>query len=157
MSQQDERMPEPQQELVAFRVADQEYCVDIMAVREIRGWTPATVLPHAPEYVMGVINLRGSVVPIVNLAARLNLPTPKLSGRNVIVIVVVGGQTVGLLVDAVSDILGVPVNSIQPTPPVASDRARGFLQGVRALGDRMLRLLDLEAVLPPRQERARLP
>lgn len=157
MSLQDETASARQQELVAFRVADQEYCVDIMAVREIRGWTPATVLPHSPDYVMGVINLRGSVVPIVNLATRLHLPMPKLSGRNVIVIVVVGGQTVGLLVDAVSDILGVPIETIQPTPPVASDLGRNFFHGVLALGDRMLRLLDLEVVIPPRPEKARLP
>lgn len=136
-------------EMVAFRVADQDYCVDIMTVREIRGWTPATILPHAPEYVMGVINLRGSVVPIFNLAKRLNLVPQEPSARHVIIIAVVSGQVIGILVDAVSDILGVAQVAIQPTPSITSDTTRAFVEGVIAVEDRMLRLIDLESVLPP--------
>ena len=83
----------------------QEFCIDIMSVREIRGWTPATALPHAPAYVRGVINLRGSVLPIVDLAERLGFPPTDASARQVIIVVQVGAQIVGLLVDAVSDIL----------------------------------------------------
>lgn len=135
-------------ELVAFRVAEQDFCVDIMTVREIRGWTPATILPHAADYVMGVINLRGSVVPIVNLAQRLGLGPQEPNSRHVIIIVVIGAQIVGILVDAVSDILGVSQSTIQPTPNVSSDTTRAFVEGVIAVDDRMLRLLDLKAVLP---------
>lgn len=136
-------------EMVAFRVADQDYCVDIMTVREIRGWTPATILPHAPDYVMGVINLRGSVVPIVNLAKRLNLVPQEPSARHVIIIAVIDDQVVGILVDAVSDILGVAETAIQPTPNITSDTTRTFVEGVIAIENRMLRLIDLDAVLPP--------
>jgi purine-binding chemotaxis protein CheW len=136
------------QELVAFRVAGQDFCIDIMDVREIRGWTPATILPHAPEYVMGVINLRGSVVPIVNLAKRLNLATGELTARHVIIIAVIKQQIIGILVDAVSDILSIPSGAIQPTPNIASDATRAFVEGVIAVEDRMLRMLDLTAVLP---------
>lgn len=136
-------------EMVAFRVADQDYCVDIMTVREIRGWTPATILPHAPDYVMGVINLRGSVVPIVNLAKRLNLVPQEPSARHVIIIAVIDDQVIGILVDAVSDILGVAEVAIQPTPNITSDTTRAFVEGVVAIENRMLRLIDLEAVLPP--------
>lgn len=135
-------------ELVSFRVGQQDYCVDIMAVREIRGWTPATILPHAPSYIMGVINLRGAVVPIVDLAARLGLGALVPSTRHVIIIVVIKGQTVGLLVDSVSDILSIAHDSIQPTPELATDSAKAFVEGVISIDDRMLRLIDLQAVLP---------
>ena len=144
-------------ELVSFRVGGQDFCVDIMSVREIRGWTPATVLPHAPSYILGVSNLRGAVVPIVDLAARMGLDPIKPDARHVIVICVVDNQTVGFLVDAVSDILSVKHSLIQPTPAVSSDVTRAFFEGVIAIDQRMLRLIDIEAVLPPiaaRQERA---
>ena len=92
-------------ELISFRIGAQEFCVDIMAVREIRGWTPATPLPQAPSYVRGVINLRGAVLPIVDLSARLGLGDTEPSVRNVIIVVRIGTRLVGLLVDAVSEIL----------------------------------------------------
>src|SRR5690349_10774035 len=89
-------------ELIAFRIQDQEFCVDIMAVREIRGWTPATPLPQAPSFVRGVINLRGMVLPIVDLSDRLGLGVTEPSARSVIIVSQVGPQIVGLLVDGVS-------------------------------------------------------
>lgn len=73
-------------ELISFRIGAQEFCVDIMAVREIRGWTPATPLPHSPAYVRGVINLRGAVLPIVDLAERLGLPPSTPTQRHVIIV-----------------------------------------------------------------------
>src|SRR6478752_8151648 len=86
-------------EFVAFRVGAQEFCIDIMGVREIRGWTPATPLPHAPVYVRGVINLRGAVLPIVDLAMRFGLGLTEPTPRSVIIVVQVHQQVVGLLVD----------------------------------------------------------
>lgn len=136
-------------ELVAFRIGPQEFCLDIRMVREIRSWTPATILPHAPHYVLGVINLRGSVVPIIHLAERLALGTPEPDARHVIIIAVIETQVIGILVDAVSDIMTVPETAIQPTPHVASEPAQAFVRGVIAVGDRMLRLIDLAAVFPP--------
>ena len=97
-------------ELVTFRVGNQDFCIDIMLVREIRGWTPATILPHAPSYVLGVINLRGSVVPIVDLSARLGLQASVPDDRHVIVIAVIENQTVGFLVNSVSDIISIDQN-----------------------------------------------
>jgi len=135
-------------EFVAFRVGEQEYCVDIMNVREIRGWTPATKLPEAPEFVRGVINLRGSVLPIVDLAARLGLTPPEPTARHVIIITHIGTQLVGLLVDAVSDVLTVSADSLQPTPNVASETARTFIRGVLAIEGRMISLIELDHVLP---------
>ena len=135
-------------ELIAFRLGAQEFCVDIMSVRDLRGWTPATSLPHAPNYVRGVINLRGSVLPIVDLAVRLGFPASEPTARHVIIVAQVGDKVLGLLVDAVSDILTVTDTDIQPTPDVASDLARTFVNGVLAVQGRMLSVIGLENVLP---------
>ncbi|WP_395665406.1 chemotaxis protein CheW [Methylocella sp.] len=134
-------------ELIAFRVGAQEFCVDIMSVREIRGWTPATALPHAPGFVRGVVNLRGAVLPIVDLAARLGFPPAEPTPRHVIIVAQIGRQLVGLLVDAVSDILSVREEQLQPTPDVASEAARSFVRGVLAVERRMISRIALDHVL----------
>ena len=135
-------------ELISFRIGDQEFCVDIMTVREIRGWTPATPLPQAPVFVKGVINLRGAVLPIMDLAARLGLPVNELSARSVIIVVKVGERLIGLLVDAVSDILSITQDLLQPTPDVACDRVRTFVKGLISLDGRMISEIALERLLP---------
>jgi purine-binding chemotaxis protein CheW len=134
-------------EVIVFRIGIQEFCVDIMSVREIRGWTPATVLPRSPSYVRGVINLRGAVLPIIDLAARLEFSAATATTRHVIVVVQIAGQVIGLLVDAVSDILTLNESQIQPTPAVASESARAFVCGLIALEGRMVNLLRLDNVL----------
>ena len=135
-------------ELLSFRLAEQEYSVDIMSVREIRGWTRATPLPHAPAHVRGVINLRGTVLPVIDLSTRLGMPPVQGDARNVIIVVQVGGQAAGLLVDAVSDILALPRADLQPPPDLAADTAHSFVQALTIVDGRMIRVLDLEAVLP---------
>ncbi|WP_414694654.1 chemotaxis protein CheW [Phenylobacterium sp.] len=135
-------------ELISFRIGAQEFCVDIMAIREIRGWTAATALPQSPSFVKGVINLRGAVLPIVDLAARLGFESTEASDRNVIIVAQIGEQVVGLLVDAVSDILTVTDDVIQPTPDVASETAKSFIRGLIAMDGRMISLIGLERVLP---------
>ncbi|MDZ4375434.1 MAG: chemotaxis protein CheW [Phenylobacterium sp.] len=141
-------------ELISFRIGSQEFCVDIMVIREIRGWTAATALPQSPSFVKGVINLRGAVLPIVDLAARLGFDSTEASDRNVIIVADVGGQVVGLLVDAVSDILTVTDDVIQPTPDVASDAAKQFVRGLIAMDGRMISLIGLERVLPDLEQEA---
>ncbi|HML27974.1 MAG TPA: chemotaxis protein CheW [Hyphomicrobium sp.] len=135
-------------EFVAFRVGVQEFCIDIMGVREIRGWTAATPLPHAPPYVRGVINLRGAVLPIVDLAMRFGLGLTEPTPRSVIIVVQVHQQVIGLLVDAVSDILTATEAAMQPTPDVASDMAKTFVKGVYAVDGRMISIVALDCVLP---------
>lgn len=135
-------------ELISFRIGAQEFCVDIMAIREIRGWTAATALPQSPSFVKGVINLRGAVLPIVDLASRLGFESTEASDRNVIIVAQIGEQVVGLLVDAVSDILTVTDDVIQPTPDVASETAKSFIRGLIAMDGRMISLIGLERVLP---------
>ncbi|MDQ0319131.1 purine-binding chemotaxis protein CheW [Pararhizobium capsulatum DSM 1112] len=133
-------------ELIAFRIGDQEFCVNIMSVREIRGWTPATAMPHTPSYVLGVINLRGAVLPIIDLAARLGMKPAEPTVRHVIIVAQVRDKVVGLLVEAVSDILTVTDDNIQPTPDVSSDFERAFARGVLAIEGRMICLIELEAI-----------
>jgi len=135
-------------ELMAFRIGAQEFCIDIVSVREIRGWTPATALPHSPEFVRGVINLRGAVLPIVDLAARLGLESVEPTSRHVIIVAQVGRQIIGLLVDAVSEILTVPDGAVQQTPDVASEMAKTFVRGVLAISGRMISLVALDEILP---------
>jgi purine-binding chemotaxis protein CheW len=135
-------------ELISFRVGAQEFCVDIMAVREIRGWTQATALPQSPPFVRGVINLRGAVLPVVDLASRLGFESSETTARHVIIVAQIGPQIVGLLVDAVSDILTVTDDVIQPTPDVASDIAKTFVRGLMAIEGRMISLISLDHLLP---------
>lgn len=135
-------------ELLSFRLADEEYSVDIMSVREIRGWTRATPLPHAPAHVRGVINLRGTVLPVVDLSVRLGMEPVRGDARNVIIVVQVGNQTAGLLVNAVSDILALPRSELQPPPELAADAAHSFIEALTIVEGRMIRVLDLTAVLP---------
>ncbi|GGL88957.1 chemotaxis protein CheW [Pseudooceanicola nanhaiensis] len=141
-------------ELLTFRVADQEYSLDIMSVREIRGWTRTTPMPHAPSYMRGVINLRGTVLPVMDLAARLNLPSQETGDRNVIIVVHLNGVLTGLLVDAVSDIVAMTVDDLQPPPDMASEPSMAVVRALTVIDDRMIRVLDLTAVVPNRADDA---
>lgn len=135
-------------ELLTFRVADQEYSLDIMSVREIRGWTRTTPMPHAPDYMRGVINLRGTVLPVMDLARRLNLPSQETNDRNVIIVVNLNGTLTGLLVDAVSDIVAITEDDLQPPPDISSDPHMSVVRSLTVIDDRMIRVLDLHAVVP---------
>jgi purine-binding chemotaxis protein CheW len=135
-------------ELISFRIGEQEFCVDIMVVREIRGWTPATTLPRSPSFVCGVINLRGAVLPIVDLANRLGFDATEPTQRHVIIVAQIGRQVVGLLVDAVSDILTVSDELVQPPPDVASEMVRNFVKGLLAVDGRMISLISVDCILP---------
>ena len=131
-------------ELISFRIGEQEFCVDIMAVREIRGWTPATPVPHSPTYVRGVIDL----------AARLGLGVAEATARHVIIVVQIGRRQMGLLVDAVCDILSTADHAVQKTPDVASDSTTQFVRGLIAMEGRMISLIDLACVLDEREAEA---
>jgi purine-binding chemotaxis protein CheW len=135
-------------ELIAFRIGDQEFCVDIMAVRELRGWTQTTPLPDSPAYVRGVINLRGSVLPVIDMAARIGLPLSEAGPRNVIIVVCIADQLVGLLVDSVCDILATADDDLQATPALASDSLQAFVVGLVTVEERMIAMLALDQLMP---------
>ncbi|OYX26335.1 MAG: chemotaxis protein CheW [Rhodobacterales bacterium 32-66-7] len=133
-------------EFVTFWAGGQSYCLDIARVREIRRWGPITPIPNAPPGVMGVMNLRGSVIPIYDLAARLGLPPATENPRNVIVVAMNGGETVGLLVESVSKIISVVRDSIQDVPELRLDTSRQSITGLISLDDGMTRVVDLGGV-----------
>ena len=137
-------------ELLAFRLGEQEYCLDIMSVREIRGWTRATPLPFAPDHMKGVINLRGAILPVIDLAVRLGMPPVSGGERNVIIVVCVSGRTAGLLVDSVSDILSIAGGDLQLPPDLGSDGPGMCISALTLVDERLIRVLDLGAVLPAR-------
>ena len=139
-------------EYLSFRIAENEYSVDITSVKEIRGWTRTTSLPHSPAFVRGVINLRGTVLPVVDLALRLGFETTEPEDRNVIIVVDVGARVMGLRVDAVSDILSFEPDQLQLPPDITSGPNSHFVKALTVLDDRMVRILDLEAVLPSDEE-----
>ena len=145
---QDRRAGDVEIELLSFHVGEQEYSVDIMSVREIRGWTRATSLPHAPSYMRGVINLRGTVLPVMDLALRLGMEAGEPEERHVVIVIDLEGRIVGLRVDAVSDILTLKRDALQPTPELAADGREAFVRALTVVDHRMVRVLDLEAVLP---------
>lgn len=133
-------------ELISFQITEQEFCVDITSVREIRGFTPATPVPHAPAYMRGVINLRGAVMPVIDLGARLGMQTSEPTARHVIIVAKVGDHSVGLVVDAVCETFAVTPDQIQPLPELggnASSVVRGFLQ----VDERMISLISLDRIL----------
>ncbi|MBS0471273.1 MAG: purine-binding chemotaxis protein CheW [Proteobacteria bacterium] len=131
-------------QFITFHSGDQEFGADIMAIREIRGWTKTTSLPHAPDFVRGVINLRGVVLPVVDLKARLGRGCTDPDPKHVVVVVKAGERTIGLLVDAVSDILTVTAGDIQPTPDLARDAQAEFVEGIAVLDNRMVTILSMD-------------
>ena len=141
-------------ELIAFRIGAQEFCVNIMSVREIRGWTPATPLPHAPSDVLGVSTLRGAVLPIIDLSARRGMAAAEPTDRHVIIVAQAGRKAVGLLVNAVSDILSITDDLIQPTPDMSSDFERQFARGIIAIDKRMICLIELDGLFQEMESEA---
>lgn len=130
-------------QFISFTIGDEEYGVDIMSIREIKGWTATTELPNAPPYMRGVINLRGAIVPILDLRARFGGDRTKAEARHVIIVVSVAQRVVGILVDAVADIITVATNDIQPVPDMEQGEATQYLTGLVAVSGRLVALLDL--------------
>ncbi len=139
-------------ELLTFRIAEQEYALDIMSVREIRGWTHATPLPHAPNYMKGVINLRGTVLPVMDLSVRLGLTKQEQNDRNVIIVVKLDDTMTGLLVDAVSDIVALSPEDMQAPPELSANAAEAVVSALTLIDERMVRVLDLSATIKDLEE-----
>lgn len=137
-------VPDDKRQYISFTIGAEEYGVDIMAVREIRAWVETTPLPNAPEYVRGVINLRGIIVPIFDLRARFGFGTTETSKTHVVIVVRVQSRTIGVLVDAISDILTVGHGEIAPVPDLERTVDDTFLEGLLTVQERMVAILNLE-------------
>lgn len=134
-------------QFVTFLLDEHEYGLEILQIREIRGYAPITPIPNVPLHVRGVMNLRGTVLPVIDMRTRFNLPPIEYSRYTVIVIASVGTKTVGLLVDAVSDVLTVEKNKIQEAPDFGSGIDTRFISGVFQSRERLAVALDLNNLL----------
>ncbi len=143
---------QPSRQYVTFLVDDSIYGVDINLVREIKQWAPTTALPNQPHYTKGVLNLRGTIVPVHDLRARFGGPPTDPTETNVVVIVWIGSKTVGILVDAVSDILGVPGEEIRPVPAGQGGADSAAIGGLVSAEAGMVALLDLNTLFPSTEE-----
>jgi purine-binding chemotaxis protein CheW len=137
---------EDTQQFITFTLGAEEYGIDIMVVREIKGWTDTTMIPNAPPHVRGVINLRGVIVPIFDLRARFGMGMTTPTKMHVVIIVAAGTRTIGLLVDTVSDIISVDPKAIRAVPEMGLPTDDQFLDGLVALEDRMVTLVSLSGL-----------
>ncbi|RDS78971.1 chemotaxis protein CheW [Dyella monticola] len=136
-----------QAQYLTVNLAHEEYGIDILAVREIRGWTPVTRIPQSPHYVLGVLNLRGAIVPVIDLRLRFGLTREEYNATTVTVIITVSGRQFGVVVDAVSDVLDVTSDAIRPVPDMGTTVDTEYLKGLTSAGDRMVLLLDADKLL----------
>ena len=136
-----------EQQLVVFDLASEAYGVDIGAVREIIRLQEITKVPRTPQFVAGVINLRGKVIPVIDLRKRFALQVAAETGDNRIVVVDIGGQDIGAVVDAVTEVLRITRDSIEPPASVITTDDSGYLLGIGKLDDKLIILLDLQQVL----------
>ena len=134
-------------QLITFQLGDQILGVDIMAIREIRAWSPATPLPNVPPYVRGVVNLRGVVLPVFDLRHRLTWGVTDPSARHVIIVVRIGEQLQGIIVDAVNDIVSIHPDAMQPVPDMGDTEASRFLEGLATIDNRMILVLALDRLV----------
>lgn len=133
-------------EIITFEAGEQIFGLDIMAIREIRAWTPTTKLPHVPHYVKGVVNLRGTVLPVTDLAARLGWDATEPTPRHVIIVTQLGAQARGLIVQAVNDIVTVDTEALQPPPSSHDEQIAPFIEGLVAIDKGMVMVLNLDAI-----------
>ncbi len=138
----------PSREFLLVCVADQAFALPVSAVREIRSWIPSTPLPHAPAYVVGLVNLRGLVLPILSLAERLNLLTREPDATCVVAVVETVGGVFGLLVDAVSEIVTVADADIQPAPPVGGLISSDVIEGLIILNGAIVAVIGVASIAP---------
>ncbi len=137
--------PATEEQYVTFTVGDEEYGIKILSVREIRGWTPESRLPNLPDFVRGVVNLRGVIIPIFDLRARFGGGATEVTKRHVVVVIQIGERTRGILVDAISDIVTVSRDQIQPPPDVETGMINAqYLSGLYTGADRMVTILNVE-------------
>jgi purine-binding chemotaxis protein CheW len=137
---------------LTFTLGKEEYGIPILKVQEIKGYAPTTPIPNAPAYVRGVMNLRGTIIPVIDLRRRFGMPETEYNRFNVVVVVLVGTRTMGLLVDAVSDVLNIPPNDIQPPPDFAERDGIQTISGLARADDKLVMLMDIDRMLSKQEQ-----
>ncbi len=143
----DSRALEAPQEFLTFTLGNEEYGVDILKVQEIRGYDTVTRIPDTPDFVKGVINLRGTIVPVIDMRLKFKLGTATYDDFTVMIILNVAKRIVGMVVDGVSDVIGLTADQIRPAPELGRTLDSEFLTGIGALEKRMLILVDIEKLI----------
>jgi purine-binding chemotaxis protein CheW len=134
-------------EFLTFRLGTEEYGIDILKVQEIRSYEQPTRIANAPAFIKGVVNLRGVIVPIVDLRLKLGCDTAEYNGFTVVIVLNVKGRVVGAVVDSVSDVLALDAGSIKPAPEMSSSMDTAFITGIGSVAERMLILMDIEGLM----------
>jgi purine-binding chemotaxis protein CheW len=134
-------------EVLVFVLGGEEYAVDILKVQEIRGYEKVTAIPAAPAYLKGVVNLRGIIVPVIDMRIKFGMAEPKYDSFTVVIILRVAGRVIGIVVDGVSDVVALAPSEVKPAPALGSIVDSGFLAGLATQGDRMILLLEIEKFL----------
>ncbi len=134
-------------EFISFAIGEDQYGVEITAVREIKGWSGVTHLPKQPDYMRGVLNLRGAMVPIIDLRCRFEQGLTQATSTHIVIIVQVADGQVGLLADQVLDIVALDMDSVKPAPRIAKGSAADFLSGLASIDDGMIALINLDCLL----------
>jgi purine-binding chemotaxis protein CheW len=132
---------------LTFRLGGEEYGVEILKVQEIKGYSPVTPIPNMPAYLKGVMNLRGTIVPVVDLRSKFSMAQADYNQFTVIIVVTVGTKVMGLIVDAVSDVLNIPKSDIQATPDFGGQVDARYINGMAKTSDKLVVLLDIDRVM----------
>lgn len=134
-------------QFLTFSLGAEEYGVDILKVQEIKGYAPATPIPNTPSFIKGVMNLRGTIIPVVDLRRKLSMDDAEYNQFTVIIVVKVAAKVVGLVVDSVSDVLNIPNADVQDSPDLGGHVDVRFVSGMAKVNDKLVMLLDIEKVL----------
>src|SRR5512133_2780943 len=134
-------------EFLAFKLGTEEYGIDILRVQEIRSYEPPTRMANAPAFVKGVINLRGVIVPILDLRMKFNLEQVRYDGFTVVIVLDIGARIVGMVVDGVSDVISLTADQLRPVPALSTAVSSDHLLAIGSVGKRMLILLDIEKLM----------
>ena len=138
---------EAAREVLVFVLGKEEYGVDILKVQEIRGYEKVTALPAAPDYLKGVVNLRGTIVPVIDLRVKFGMANPAYDSMTVVVILRIAARVIGIVVDGVSDVIRLAPGDVKPAPQLGSLVDASYLAGVATLDERMILLVDIEKFL----------
>ncbi|QYF94945.1 chemotaxis protein CheW [Massilia sp. PAMC28688] len=134
-------------EFLAFTLGSEEYGIDILKVQEIRGYEAVTRIANAPEFIKGVINLRGIIIPVIDMRIKFNLGTPVYDQFTVVIILNIGGRIIGMVVDSVSDVTTLTPEQVRPAPEMGAAFDANYMMGLGTVDERMLILLDIDKLM----------
>jgi purine-binding chemotaxis protein CheW len=138
-------------EYLSFVLGDAQYCIDILKVQEIRTYETPTRIANTPAFIKGVMNLRGNIVPIIDLRVKFGLAEPRYDTQTVVIVLNVAKRTIGVVVDGVSDVIAIPASDIKPPPELGGALDMQYLQGLATVGGQMLILIDIERLMSSRE------